>query len=224
MCTFYEKGLLVVDVHETVGTGVTVASKWVPDQLLPWWLCDRDIIVLHPATLMWVVDISPVVACIGLAFMDQHCMKPVWHLEKHKGDLKALDMTFGIAIKISYRKVLLTCIIDLSEYISSMVLWILVILPCRSGEKNIIYNLLLSADLFTFAILYKGWTSKSYWRNHNRDTHKAQHLGGRHTHHECHFPLHFSNDASSPRAPSALLQWCAVGQGAWGGQEEAGTG
>lgn len=35
------------------------------------------------------------------------------------------------------RRVLLTCIIDLSEYISSMVLWIRVILPCRSGGKNI---------------------------------------------------------------------------------------
>lgn len=87
MCTFYEKGLLVVDIHETIGTGVAVASKWVPDQLLPGRLGDRDVIVLHPATLMWVIDVSPVVASISLAFMDQHCVKPVWNLGQHKGDL-----------------------------------------------------------------------------------------------------------------------------------------
>lgn len=50
-----------------------------------------------------------------------------------------------IANMTDYRKVLLTCIIDLSEYIRSMVLWILFILPCRSGGKKIIYNLLVSA-------------------------------------------------------------------------------
>lgn len=80
MCTFYEKGLLVIDIHETVGTGVAIASERVPDQLLPGRLCDRDVIVLHPATLMRVVDVSPVVACVGLAFMDQHRVKPVWNL------------------------------------------------------------------------------------------------------------------------------------------------
>lgn len=139
MCTFYEKGLLVVDIHETVGTGIAVASKWVPDQLLPRRFCDRDVVVLHPATLMWVIDVSPVVTCISLAFMDKHCVKPVWNLEQHKGDVKywftngAVDVAFYIA---RYRKVLLTCIIDLSEYISSMVLWILVILPCRSDGKT----------------------------------------------------------------------------------------
>lgn len=45
------------------------------------------------------------------------------------------------------RRVLLTCIIDLSEYISSMVLWIRVILPCRSGGKNNICSPLVSAML-----------------------------------------------------------------------------
>lgn len=34
------------------------------------------------------------------------------------------------------KRVPLTCIIDLSEYISSMVLWIRVILPCRSGGEE----------------------------------------------------------------------------------------
>lgn len=87
MCTFYEKGLLVVDVHETVGTGIAVAPKRVPDQLLPGRLGDRDVIVLHPTTLMWVIDVSPVVASISLAFMDQHCVKPVWNLGQHRGDL-----------------------------------------------------------------------------------------------------------------------------------------
>lgn len=88
MRTFYEKGLLVVNIHETVGTGIAVASERVPDQLLPGRLGDRDVVVLHPATLMWVVDVSPVVARIGLAFMDQHRMKPVWNLEQHKGETK----------------------------------------------------------------------------------------------------------------------------------------
>lgn len=153
MCTFYEKGLLVVDIHETVGTGIAVASKWVPDQLLPGWLGDRDVVVLHPATLMRVIDVSPIVACVGLALMDQHCMKPVWNLEQHKEHWKcwltngAADVTFCIANTTDYRKVLLTCIIDLSEYISSMVLWILVILPCRSGGKNIMCNVLLGVNL-----------------------------------------------------------------------------
>lgn len=82
--TFYEKGLLVIDIHQTVGTSISVASKGVPDQLLPGGLRDSDIIVLHPAALMWVIDVCPVVACIGLAFMDQHCMKPVWNLEQQK--------------------------------------------------------------------------------------------------------------------------------------------
>jgi len=80
--TFDEKGLFVVDVHETVGTGVAVASERVADQLLPGRLGDRDVVVLHPAMLMRVVDVSPVVACIGLAFVDEHCMKSVWNLEQ----------------------------------------------------------------------------------------------------------------------------------------------
>lgn len=89
MCTFYEKGLLLIDIHETVGTGIAVASKRVPDQLLPGRLGDRDVVVLHPATLMWVIDVSPVVACISLAFMNQDCMKPVWNLKQHKEDFKS---------------------------------------------------------------------------------------------------------------------------------------
>lgn len=43
------------------------------------------------------------------------------------------------------RKERLTCIMDLSEYMSSMVLWIRFILPCRSGGMKIICNLLVSA-------------------------------------------------------------------------------
>lgn len=109
---------------------------------------------------MWVIDVSPIVACIGLAFMDQHCMKPVRNLEQHKGHSKCWltngAVTFCTANMTNYRNVLLTCIIDLSEYISSMVLWILVILPCRSGGKNITYNLLLGVNLmFTSAILQR---------------------------------------------------------------------
>lgn len=41
-------------------------------------------------------------------------------------------MTNGNGNNVSQIKVLLTCSIDLSEYMSSMVLWILVILPWRS--------------------------------------------------------------------------------------------
>lgn len=52
----------VVDVHETIGTGVGHASVRVPDQLLPGGLADDDIVVLHPALVGVVVDISPVVA------------------------------------------------------------------------------------------------------------------------------------------------------------------
>lgn len=85
-CTFYKKGLLVVDIHETVGTGVAVASERVSDQLLPGGLGDRDVVVLHPATLMWVIDISPVVSCVGLAFVDQHRMKPVWNLSQNSAN------------------------------------------------------------------------------------------------------------------------------------------
>lgn len=153
-CTFYEKGLLVVDIHETVGTGVAVASERVPDQFLPGWLSDRDVVVLHPATLMWVIDVSPVVACISLSLVDQHRMKPIWNLEQPEGSLKcwftngSFEVAFCIVNITDYRKVLLTCIIDLSEYISSMVRWILVILPCKSAMQ---------------------WTGKSCWRNHNRD-------------------------------------------------------
>lgn len=78
--TFYEEGLLVIDVHQTVGTGVTVTSKRVSDQLLPGRLGDRDVIVLHPAALIRVIDVGPVVACVGLALVDQDCMEPVRHL------------------------------------------------------------------------------------------------------------------------------------------------
>lgn len=75
--TFYEKGLLVIDVHEAVGTGIAVASKGVPDQLLPGRLGDCDVIVLHPAVLTWIIDVSPVVTSISLAFMNQHSVKSV---------------------------------------------------------------------------------------------------------------------------------------------------
>jgi len=80
--TLDKKWLLVINVHETVGTGVAVASKRVPDQLFPGRFSDRDVIVLHPAALVRVVDISPVVAGIGLALVDQHCMKSVRNLHK----------------------------------------------------------------------------------------------------------------------------------------------
>lgn len=82
--TFNEERLLVINVHQTVGTGVAVAPKRVPDQLLPGRLGDRDIIVLHPAALTGVVDVRPVVACIGLALMDQDCMQSVRNLQKYK--------------------------------------------------------------------------------------------------------------------------------------------
>lgn len=75
--TFCKERLLVIDVHETVGAGVTVSSKRVPDQLLPRRLGDGDVVVLHPAALMRVVDVSPVVASVGLAFVHQHCMKSI---------------------------------------------------------------------------------------------------------------------------------------------------
>lgn len=79
--TFYEKGLLVIDVHEAVGTGVAVASKGVSDQLLPGGHGDCDVIVLHPAVLTWIIDVSPVVTSISLAFVNQHGMKSVRNLE-----------------------------------------------------------------------------------------------------------------------------------------------
>lgn len=87
---------------------------------------------------MWVIDVSPVVASIGLAFMDQHCMQPVWDLKQHKVDLKELLIVVTV-VSVSFYNVLycniwfqenlLTCIMDLSEYINSIVLWIRVILP-----------------------------------------------------------------------------------------------
>lgn len=49
-------------------------------------------------------------------------------------------------------------------------------------------------------------------------------MGDSKTYHGCHFLLHSSSDASSPRAPSTPLQLCGVGQGAWEGQEVAWTG
>lgn len=52
----------VVDIHETIGAGVGHASVRVLDQLLPGGLADDDIVVLHPALVGVVVDISPVVA------------------------------------------------------------------------------------------------------------------------------------------------------------------
>lgn len=80
MFTFYEERLLVVDVHEAVGAGVAVASERVPDQLLPRRLGDGDVVVLHPAALVRVVDVGPVVARIGLAFVHQHRVKPIGDL------------------------------------------------------------------------------------------------------------------------------------------------
>ena len=78
--TFYEEGLLVVNVHEAVGAGVAIASERVPDQLLPGGLGDWDVVVLHPAPLVGVVDVGPVVSSIGLALMHQHRMQPVRNL------------------------------------------------------------------------------------------------------------------------------------------------
>ncbi|KAG7224685.1 hypothetical protein INR49_011482 [Caranx melampygus] len=75
---FFVKQLIVL-LHvllQTVGTGITVASKGVSDQLLPGRLGDRDVIVLHPAALIRVIDVGPVVACVGLALVDQYCMEP----------------------------------------------------------------------------------------------------------------------------------------------------
>lgn len=46
---------------------------------------------------------------------------------------------------------------------------------------------------------------------------------GAQPYHECHFPLHSSNGASSPQALLTLLRWCGVGQGAWGGRGVDGT-
>lgn len=82
--TFYEERLLVIDVHETVSAGVAVASKRVPDQLLPRRLGDSDVVVLHPAALVRVVYVGPVVAGVGLAFVHQHCMKPIRDLGKQQ--------------------------------------------------------------------------------------------------------------------------------------------
>lgn len=136
--TFYEKRLLVVDVHEAVGTGVAVASERVPYQLLPGRLGNGDVVVLHPATLMWVVDVSPVVACIGLAFVNKHGVEPVWNLGPRKRDLGCgLTNRQTLIRPWAFRDgASLTCIMDLSEYMSSMVLWILFMLPCRSGWKK----------------------------------------------------------------------------------------
>lgn len=139
--TFYEERLLVIDVHETVGAGVAVASKRVPHQLLPRRLGDGDVVVLHPAALMWVVDVSPVVAGVGLAFVHQHCMKPIRDLGKTWGGTNRVDAgALNVALSNRIHKLLgenvLTCIMDLSEYISSMVLWMRVMLPWRSGGEN----------------------------------------------------------------------------------------
>lgn len=140
-CTFYEERLLIIDVHETVGAGVAVASKRVPHQLLPRRLGDGDVIVLHPAALMRVVDVSPVVAGVGLAFMHQHCMKPIRDLGKTWGGANKVDAgVLHMAPNNVFHKWLgenvLTCIMDLSEYISSMVLWMRVMLPWRSVGEN----------------------------------------------------------------------------------------
>lgn len=81
--TFYEKGLLVINVHEAVGAGIAIASKGVPDQLLPGRLANSDVVVFHPAVLTGIVDVRPVVTSISLAFMNQHSMKSVWNLVQH---------------------------------------------------------------------------------------------------------------------------------------------
>lgn len=80
--------------------------------------------------LVGVVDVGPVVPRIGLALVDQNRMKPVRNLINHRGALQNLRHWFQ-RFGRQWAE-LLTCIIDLSEYISSMVLWILLILPCRS--------------------------------------------------------------------------------------------
>lgn len=58
---------------------------------------------------MWVIDVSPVVASIGLAFMDQHCMQPVWNLKKTQREFKRVlscCYSFSVAFyNVLYRKI-----------------------------------------------------------------------------------------------------------------------
>lgn len=54
---------------------------------------------------MWVIDVSPVVASIGLAFMDQYCMQPVWDLKTHKVDLKELLVVVTV-VSVAFYNVL----------------------------------------------------------------------------------------------------------------------
>lgn len=87
---------------------------------------------------MWVVDVCPVVTCVSLTLVDQNSMQPVRHL-KHsiKYKMNSFWGHFWDGEKtIGDLKKLLTCIMDLSEYISSMVLWILDILACRSDTDQ----------------------------------------------------------------------------------------
>lgn len=73
-------GKPVIDVHQAVGTCIGHAPERVSLQLLPCWLSDAYIIVLHPALVGMVVDVGPVMACWRLAFVDQHCMESVRYL------------------------------------------------------------------------------------------------------------------------------------------------
>lgn len=83
-----EVGQPVVNVHQAVGAGVGHAPERVSLQFLPRRLCDADVVVLHPALVGVVVDVSPVVACRRLAFVHEHRMESVWYLRGRRTALK----------------------------------------------------------------------------------------------------------------------------------------
>lgn len=80
MHTCDKVGKPVINVHQAVGACIGHAAKWVSLQLLPRWLSDADIIILHPALVGMVIDVGPVMTRWCLAFVDEHCMESVGNL------------------------------------------------------------------------------------------------------------------------------------------------
>lgn len=75
---------LFTDVHQAIGTGIPQAPKGVPLQFFPGCLRHRDVVVLEPTLPGMAVNVGPVVASVGLAFMNQDSMQVVRDLEDRK--------------------------------------------------------------------------------------------------------------------------------------------
>ena len=80
--------LVLIHIHEAVGTGIMIAAYSLSLQLFPGGFRDRYVIKLEPALALFAINICPVVTRGCLALMNKHSMQAVRMLRTETKDLK----------------------------------------------------------------------------------------------------------------------------------------